>query len=64
MADNTAVFLLYAWKETGGIDECNQGDVETITETNKSRHLVRRIYVKSPSIRHRLVGNDADRPPV
>src|SRR5699024_8294492 len=61
MSNDTAMFLLYAWKESSDIFKCNDRDVEAITETNKALCFFARIDVETAVKIFRLVAHKSNR---
>ena len=59
MVDHAIVFLTCAWKETRNINECQDRDIEGVTETYKTSSLARCVRVEAACHNLWLVGNNA-----
>src|SRR5262249_56498148 len=64
LANDAAVFLLRAGKESGDVLEGDERDVEAIAEAHKAPAFHRRVDVKDAGQNCRLVGHDPHRPPI
>lgn len=58
--DDTSEFLGGSWKVAWHISESNQGDLESIAETNESSSLGRGINIQTTSKYLGLVGNESN----
>src|SRR2546426_5642471 len=64
VADDAVVFLLLPGKESGNVDEGEQGNVEAIAEPHEPRSFDRRIDVERPRLNLRLIPDDAGGSPL
>jgi len=59
--DNASELLLGSGQEAGNIGECDDGDVESIAESDKASCFHGGVDVKAAGKHLRLIGNNADR---
>src|SRR5437870_13655366 len=64
VSDDAVVFLLLPGKESGNVNEGEQGNVEAIAEPNEPRSFDRGIDVERARLNFRLIPDDADRSPL
>ena len=60
MTNDTAPFLICARQETRNVNEVNDWNIESITETNETRRFIRCVNIQATSHYFRLVSNNTN----
>ena len=60
----STIFLAGSRKKSGHIDQCQDGDLESVAESNKSCGFARTVDVEATGQHHGLVGDHTDRCPL
>ena len=64
MSDDSSFLHINSGKKTGDIDKGNQRDIKTVTETDKSARLYRRVRVEGAGQPIGLIGDNSCGHPV
>ena len=64
MLDDAAIFLPGARKEAGDVHQRQDRNFEGVAEPYETGGLAARVDIQTAGQHHRLVGDDADRPPL
>jgi len=57
VADDALLFLLFAREKSGNVHQSDHRNVESVTEADKTRRLIRSVDVQAAGEKHRLIGD-------